>query len=789
MRVEETGFKNEWDTLTKTRTDDYARTYVDAFLAEHKSCTGCSLARIDFTQQTPGDIDDAFLIRVAFLLSGILKSMEMIARIGLSSFLVFLIGSPYSDFSNSRAVLFFKKFKEAVKCENLPNVEIAVGAVLQLRQNMTYDDLKRKAGEAIAKSKKEARGFVFVNADQALFEKPEQVVPVPEGAISNVQPDFEFLARLTDILFSSTEQTEQKDGIYDALAAIANYFDVDFVCVTEEARDKKTYKTTFQYSARGTPVITPNFQSIPSTLVLDYVKVFQSGKPVVCNRVSEFKQFGKLLAERQKLIGSKAVMQGGIWEEGVCVGLLTVSDSQRERAWSPGAIITFEQAVKAISPYIAKYRLERRLSQETYRDRVTGAWNVNGLLVEGTKRLFSEPDKRYAMISLDLINFKMINREYGHEVGDRVLRHVADILDLSLFDNECYARLYGDCFAALLCGKNRDELILRVKKIMLRIERVSEIRGPAIRLKCAVGVCEAEDTAANIAVLTEYSNIARVSVKPCDKSKFAFYGPQTKEQYETSQYLERQMRAGFGKKELAVYYQPRISLRTHRCMGVEMSVLWKLSDGRHLNPEQFMPIFEKNGFALEIDSFCIRRACKLLRRWMDMGREPVPVSFSVSKNHLSSLEFWRRAEYLREKYQIPKGYLEMEFGGNAFLHAQEMEKVVPVITRNGFLIALDSFGTDYSSPLFLVDAPIHTIKLDPKFVKFPDADEKRKILLSGLIRLAKQLNLRVIAPQITSKEQETFLVELGCDIFQGDLYSEAVPINVLESKLWESFLF
>ncbi|MEG1609812.1 MAG: EAL domain-containing protein, partial [Bilophila sp.] len=204
-------------------------------------------------------------------------------------------------------------------------------------------------------------------------------------------------------------------------------------------------------------------------------------------------------------------------------------------------------------------------------------------------------------------------------------------------------------------------------------------------------------------------------------------------------------------------------------------------------PDAFIPLFEKNGFIIQLDEYIWEQACILLRTWIDSGRTPVPLSVNVSRMHIHDLHFCDKLLKLVTRYAIPPYLLKLELTESAFLENEAgLLAAMNTLHAHDFLFSMDDFGSGYSSLNMLKSLPIDTIKIDRLFLSEVVTTERGKTIIRHIIAMAHQMNIRIIAEGVETMEQALFLLESGCCLAQGYFYSRPVPVDSFEKMAYEA---
>jgi EAL domain-containing protein (putative c-di-GMP-specific phosphodiesterase class I) len=229
--------------------------------------------------------------------------------------------------------------------------------------------------------------------------------------------------------------------------------------------------------------------------------------------------------------------------------------------------------------------------------------------------------------------------------------------------------------------------------------------------------------------------------------------------------------------EFIVYLQPKIELSGNTLVGAEALVRWKKSDNSLMPPNDFIPLFEKNGFVVYLDFYVYEEVCKKLRSWLDNGLSVVPISLNVSRIHLHDDDFVGELEKLVDRYEIPHHLLELELTESIFLNnTEEALNVMRKLQNIGFVVSIDDFGAGYSSLNLLKDMATDVIKLDKEFFGQGEMQKEEQIIVSSIISMAKQLNMKVLSEGVETKKQSDFLKSVCCDMAQGFLFAKPMPV-------------
>ncbi|EFS27535.2 hypothetical protein FUAG_03050 [Fusobacterium ulcerans ATCC 49185] len=244
--------------------------------------------------------------------------------------------------------------------------------------------------------------------------------------------------------------------------------------------------------------------------------------------------------------------------------------------------------------------------------------------------------------------------------------------------------------------------------------------------------------------------------------------------------IEDNMEHALENNEFIVYFQPKVELKTNKIAGAEALVRWQDPKKGLIPPDEFIPIFEKNGFITKLDIYVFEEVCKTIRKWLNEGINPIPVSVNLSRMHLQNPNFLKKYKEIQEKYEVPADLLEIELTETlVFENFEQLKKVIDDIHQMGFSCSIDDFGSGYSSLNLLKEIPVDILKLDRIF--FSKKNDKRgNSVIESIISLAKKLNMTTISEGVETISQVEFLRKADCDLVQGYVYSKPLAKDDFE---------
>ncbi len=388
----------------------------------------------------------------------------------------------------------------------------------------------------------------------------------------------------------------------------------------------------------------------------------------------------------------------------------------------------------------------------------------------------SQLDKRFALVQFDVAKFKVINEQYGEDMGDEILRFFIHTLKVILGKDQLYTRLTADVFMILTAFEEEEDLHALIALIR---ENLQGYKG--IPYTLYFGVCEVKDRTRNLRKYGDGAAFARQSIKGDALNHVMFYRDDMKEQAKIQKLVEDEMEQALEKQEFVMFLQPKYSISQNCIVGAEALVRWIHPVRGLIPPGDFIPLFEKNGFIIKMDQYIWEEACKTVRAWIDAGIQPIPISVNVSRRHMKDGRFVQVLDRLIEKYGIERKYLEIEITETV---DQEQTSVgIELLKQHGYMLLMDDFGSGYSSLNTLKDTQFDIIKIDREFLQDFVRSERGQKIVEHTIRMTQEIGLELVAEGVESHEQALFLSQCGCDTAQGYYYAKPMPVEQFNQHL------
>ncbi|MEM6639822.1 MAG: EAL domain-containing protein [Pseudomonadota bacterium] len=459
-------------------------------------------------------------------------------------------------------------------------------------------------------------------------------------------------------------------------------------------------------------------------------------------------------------------------------------------------------AVAIVRDITERRKTEARMHELAYVDSVTGLPN-RALFLRELRRSMAVADRNgtmFALLNVDLDRFKRINDSLGHSVGDALLKSVAQRMERCLRPsdfvasaaapanvapnaNNRIARLGGDEFIILLNGVNvRDVVETVAYRIREALLTPFHYQGRQFVVTPSIGVVIYPQDGADVDTLLMRADTAMYKAKSAGRNTLRFYDVDMDASALERLWLEEDLRRAISAGEFELYYQPKVSLRTGQINGAEALLRWQHPEHGFISPAKFIPVAEETGLIFDLGQWVVRRACQQLRQWQDDGLEFGPLSVNVSAEQFERVDV--AEQILRAVWEngIVPQKLVVEITENLLMQdGADVHARLRALRAAGISLAMDDFGTGFSSLSYLQKFPLDALKIDRSFVMDLHHDEKRAAICAAIIAMASKLGLRVVAEGIEEEAQRAFLAEAGCDQGQGYLFSRPIPADEFEA--------
>lgn len=446
--------------------------------------------------------------------------------------------------------------------------------------------------------------------------------------------------------------------------------------------------------------------------------------------------------------------------------------------------INFSVMRQRVARLIKANKAEKHVKRLAYHDPLTSLPNrVNlmrhlPLVVEQA----AAENYKFAILFLDLDRFKMINDTMGHDVGDLLLKAVADRIRNCVRDQDFIARLGGDEFTIVLEKIKSAETAAKVaEKICESLNQPFVFMRKKMFVTTSIGISIFPDNGGDVTDLIKHADSAMFKAKE-KRNDYCFYQTGMEAEIAERLEMERELRQAIERHELRLFYQPKVDFATGKLIGAEALVRWEHPQEGIIAPNVFIPLAEESGLINKLSDWVLEEGARQLRAWLGKNYQ-LTLALNLSVKDLMAENLHTQLQDLMNRHQLPKEVLELEITESTLMnHPELMSTELAKIKQLGISVAIDDFGSGYSSLNYLKRLPVDVLKIDRSFVQDIESDSRNSAIVAGIIALAQALNMHTVAEGVETPGQRSILKELGCSSFQGYLVAKPQPAEQFEQQ-------
>jgi len=506
-------------------------------------------------------------------------------------------------------------------------------------------------------------------------------------------------------------------------------------------------------------------------------------EPQYVNAISRDSRWEKVMAFARKF-GLNACWSMPVLLNGDAVGTFALTSFEEREPTE------FHKMLLSVGAHIVSIVLKREQNREklsflAFHDPLTGLVNRT-MLEERISHLVNRAERTEesaALLFIDMDRFKYLNDTYGHEAGDRLLVELGKRLSASVRKGDTVARFGGDEFVILLENEqNRDNILHRARNIVELLKEPFYIKQQSFVIYGSIGIALFPEDGHDAQTLLKHADTAMYQAKQT-QDHIRFYTPKMSENTFRSLVLERELHEAIRLGQFTVYYQPVFGGEGVELKGAEALVRWQHPERGLLLPAEFIPFAEETGLISQIDEMVIEQVIFDLRRW---NTEPmnriVPISVNISGRHINENDVTRLTHILNRS-ALARDYIGLELTETYLMkYADETVVQLERLKHAGVKLAMDDFGSGYSSLGYLKRFKIDTIKIDQILVRDIVEDQNDRSIAEAIIKMGHGLGLQIVAEGVETREQLDMLKAFGCDALQGYYFDRALPSRRFEEK-------
>jgi diguanylate cyclase (GGDEF)-like protein len=393
--------------------------------------------------------------------------------------------------------------------------------------------------------------------------------------------------------------------------------------------------------------------------------------------------------------------------------------------------------------------------------------------------------QRVAILFLDLDNFKTVNDAFGHQYGDQLLKLTSERLQGCIRSSDTFARVGGDEFVFLLEDISPPGYGAQVAENVFRALAVPfNFRGTDIYITTSIGISIFPENGEDAETLLQHADVAMHRAKAQGKSNYQYFSENMAVSALERVSLASRLRTVVDDGELEIYYQPQFNVGIGRVIAVEALLRWKHPEHGVISPTKFIPLAEETGLIVSIGEWVLRKACEQNMAWLKKGYPPIRMAVNLSERQLHQADFVDTIEAILKETLLPPHLLELELTESiVFQNLNSTLTLLQDLKDLGVNLSVDDFGSGFSTLSQLARFPFDTLKIDRYFAENVPHSAKVAAVVSGIIQIARNLGMSVVAEGVETAEQLSFYEAHGCNIIQGWYFSKALPGRTLEDRI------
>ena len=411
-------------------------------------------------------------------------------------------------------------------------------------------------------------------------------------------------------------------------------------------------------------------------------------------------------------------------------------------------------------------------------DSLTGVYNRESFFTKVKEKLNEDVSQKWILVCTDIKDFKTYNALFGEKQGDEILVNAARILNEDNREDIFVGRLVSDRFVVCVPEEYFDESMLleRLKKIC------SCVKSDMFKLHIHAGIYPIHDYSMEVSVMCDHAYLAVRKIKDDYGVMTTWYDANVGADHRNSKLMIGEFEKALEEGQFQMFLQPQLS-GSGEILGAEALVRWIHPSKGLIPPIEFIPVFERAGLIHKLDQYVWRMACSKLAAWKSEGKGYLYISVNISPLDFYYVDIHEYITNLVQEYEIDPKNLKLEITETAIVNeAADNLLVIDKLRQSGFEVEIDDFGSGYSSLNTLKDIEVDAIKLDRIFLKETSHKEKSKVIMDNTIIMSKQLGIKVVSEGVETKEQVDYLVDAGCDVFQGYYFDRPISVSAFEEK-------
>jgi len=436
---------------------------------------------------------------------------------------------------------------------------------------------------------------------------------------------------------------------------------------------------------------------------------------------------------------------------------------------------------------VERDQAQKRIQKLAFTDEVTGLASRANFYqkLEESIKISHRYDRRFALLYIDLDNFKSINDSLGHDTGDTVLAAIAKRLESTIREIDYIARIGGDEFCILVEEVGDDCAAKVAQRCLESTSAPIEVSSRKFTPMCSIGIAHYPEDGKDPSTLLKTADTSLYAAKENGKNQFAFYNQELTRKAEYRFQVEHYLREAIEQQQLSLVYQPQVNIQTGKIIGVEALSRWHHPELGQVPPTDFIATAERIGMIKPLSEWVLGTACRQAMAWKKQGFPAMQMSVNISPIHFLDVDIISLVKRIIDETGIPPKELSLEVTETVVQTKKENLAIFRDLKNLGVQLAIDDFGTGYSSLASLKHIEVDCLKIDKYFVDEMLVDDKGFVLIDAMVEMGHKLGYKIVAEGVETLKQLEILKRLGCETIQGYLYSKPIIANEI-SKLIDS---
>ncbi|MSS63984.1 EAL domain-containing protein [Lachnospiraceae bacterium WCA-693-APC-MOT-I] len=761
------------DYLTKLYSERTAIRLINNYLAFCSKRTQCGLFLItldnmaEIYMQVEKKNSELILSEAAQKLKMMFRSSDIITRIKEECFLVFMKDIKESSIVLLKCQKICRTLQDVYSYGNKKvEVTVSVGASILTCED-SFEVLLKKAKVALEEAKKKGNGQYSVDSIST-DAIPKNLLQIKYDRINVIPVCLNLITRIG----------QPKLAINRVLEIVGELYHLKRTYILELSNDNRFISMNYEWFNKETESKRFSFQRLDCFSLGQYFSYFDENEILQWSKDCPLPKGFQMVIPNSSLAGIQLLF----YVSEKPIGVLGIEYKDEYEHSSYEDINLFRYIAQIIGIKLQSIRYEKEIARLSGADAVTGFMSYSTFYELGEEIIQNKKGQNYAICSFEIRSLSEISEWYGYSVLNKVIRYFSDLLKQELPNTLLLARDRNSVFHVLTLLESNDQFMIALDKLYAKKKVCYE--DEIILLQFLGGIYFFNDLKVDsISYAIDRADAARKSVSEKHHT-FALFDDAMERMLNKEKKLISRMNNALREDEFKIYMQPKYRLSDEQFVGAEALIRWISPKFGFLSPNQFIPIFEKNEFIIEIDFFVLKRVCEKLQSIYESEEEMYTISINQSRITITKTDYIKRLQETLNQFSFPKQYIELEITESVF--GQDMDgivKVVKQIKKLGCMVSIDDFGSGYSSLNMVRLIPFDVLKLDRGFLPDGELSERSHQIIESIIEMANRIHVRVICEGVETRNQVEFLEQIGCDHVQGYYFSKPMPMDILDMYL------